>query len=300
MELRQLTYFDAIVRHGGFTRAGEQLHIAQPAISAQMRRLEAELGVKLLTRTTRRVTLTQAGELLWAHARRVLAEVDAARADINQLTAILRGRVRIGDVEALDPFDLPRALAVFHTRYPAVELSLRSGRLQQLLDGLDADELDLAFGPVPPQLPGRFSSQRLFSEELVIVTAPEHPATRRGAVSLGALRDEPFICLPPDTGLRRILDDAATAAGFTPRVPFEATTLRRIRELASHGLGVALLARSVATSPGAPVGIHSAHPPIHRPIGLIHHADRHLTPAADACRELLAEWTTPTNQSRQA
>jgi len=300
VELRQLTYFDAIVRYGGFTRASEQLHIAQPAISAQIRRLEAELDVQLLTRSTRRVTLTQAGELLWTHARRVLAELDAARAGLDQLAEVLVGRVRIGDVEALDPFDLPGTLAEFHTRYPGVELNLRSGRLQQLLDGLDADDLDLAFGPVPPQLPDRFSTQRLFSEELVIVTAPDHPTRRQRTISLKTLRDEPFICLPPDTGLRRILDQAAAPAGFTPRVPFEATTLSRIRELASHGLGVALLARSIATAPGAPVATHSVDPPIHRAIGLIHHAERELSPAAQACRALLTEWTAPSNHSRRA
>ncbi len=292
MELRQLAYFDAVVRHGGFTRAAEHLHVAQPAVSAQIRRLEAELGVELLARTTRRVALTHAGELLWARARRVLDELDAARADLNQLADVLRGRVRIGAIQALDPFDLPGALAEFHTRYPGVELVLRSGRLQRLLAGLDAEDLDLALGPIPAELPDRFSAQRLFSEELVIVTAPGHPAARRRTVSLAALRDEPFICLPADSGLRRLLDEAAARAGFTPRVPFEATTLSRIRALAGHGLGVALLARSVATAPGPPVAVHSVHPhPVHRAVGLIRRRDRALAPAAGACRELLAEWS---------
>lgn len=154
VELRQLIYFDAIVRHGGFTRAAEHLHVAQPAISAQVRRLEAELGVELRTRTTRRVALTHAGELLYAHARRVLDEIDAARADLNRLVDVLAGQVRLGAIEALDPFDLPAALAEFHTRYPGVEMTLRSGRLQDLLAGLAADELDLAFGPIPA-LPGK-------------------------------------------------------------------------------------------------------------------------------------------------
>jgi len=80
VELRQLVYFDAIIRHGGFTRAAEQLHVAQPAVSAQIRRLETELGVTLLERTTRRVRLTQAGELLLGRARRALGELDGARA----------------------------------------------------------------------------------------------------------------------------------------------------------------------------------------------------------------------------
>jgi LysR family transcriptional activator of glutamate synthase operon len=291
LELRQLTYLDAIVRHGGFTRAAEHLHVAQPAISAQIRRLEAELDVTLLARTTRRVSLTHAGELFWTRARRILDELDAARADLDQLAVVLRGRVRIGAIQALAPFDLPGALAAFHTRYPGVELTLRSGRLRQLLDGLDADELDLALGPLPAEVPARFATHRLFSEELVVLTAPGHPLARRRTLTLGLLRDEPFVCLPANSGLRRILDDAAGTEGFAPRVPFEATSVDRIRDLVSHGLGVALLARSVAEGPGRPVAIHPVAPnPVQRPVGLIHHSGRRLTPAADACRELLATW----------
>jgi LysR family transcriptional regulator, transcription activator of glutamate synthase operon len=152
VELRQLRYFDAVVRHGGFTRAAEHLHVAQPAISAQIRRLESELGATLLARTTRRVQLTHAGELFLARTRRVLTELDAGRAELGQLADVLRGRVRIGAVEALNPFDLPGALAEFHTRYPGVELVLRSMSMgQQLLTALDANDLDLA--PTPPICP---------------------------------------------------------------------------------------------------------------------------------------------------
>ena len=291
MELRQLTYFDAVVRYRGFTRAAEHLHVAQPAISAQIRRLESELGVTLLARTTRRVQMTHAGELFWARARRVLDELAAARVDIAQLADVLAGRVRIGAIQALGPFDLPGALAEFHTRYPGVELILRSGPLRQLLTELDADELDLGIGPIPADLPERFTAQPLFSEELVIITAPSHPLARQPALALEKLRDEPFICLPPDSGLRAILDRATAAAGFSPRVPFESTNLQNIRELVSHGLGVAIVARSVASAPGPPVSYHAVHPtPIHRSVGLLHHRHRHLPPAAEACRDVLAAW----------
>ncbi len=294
MELRQLIYFDAIVRHGGFTRAAEHLHVAQTAVSAQIRRLEAELGVSLLTRTTRRVALTHAGELFLTRTRRILDELDAGRADLDQLADVLAGRVRIGAVEALDPFDLPAALAEFHTRYPGVEVVLRSGSIgQHLLGSLDADDLDLALGPTPAGLPDRYAIEQLFSEELVIITSCGHRLAREAALSLGALRQEPFVCFPFDSGLRKILNDTDAPAGFIPAVPFETTSVSRIRELVSVGLGVALLARSVATAPGRPVTVHSIHPkPLHRVIGLIHHRDRPLPPAALACHDLLASWRT--------
>src|SRR5579863_4121544 len=127
MELRQLAYFDAVVRYGSFTKAAQRLHIAQPAVSAQIQRLEAELGTALLQRTTRRVALTYAGELFLARARRALEQLDRARADLDELSAVRRGQVRIGATQILGSLDLPAALAQFRHRYPGVSLALQTG-----------------------------------------------------------------------------------------------------------------------------------------------------------------------------
>jgi DNA-binding transcriptional LysR family regulator len=290
MELRQLVYFDAVVRHGGFGRAAAALHVAQPAVSVQIRKLETELGATLLTRTTRRVRLTQAGELLLERTRRVLAELDAARTELAGLAGAVIGRVRIGAIQAVDPFDLSGALAAFHDRYPAVELTLRSGPLRTLLADLDDDRIDLAVAPVPAGLPERFAAAPLFTDELVLITATDHPTAGQDALDPAALRDDPFVCLPADSGLRAILDRLAGAAGFTPRVQFESTNLPRLRDLVAHGLGVALLARSVAEAPGPPLAVHTVAPePVWRPVGLLHHRDRPVGPAAAACRAHLLD-----------
>jgi len=278
MELRQLTYLAAVVRHGGFTRAAEHLRIAQPAISAQVRRLESELGVALLRRTTRRVELTRAGELVLDRAHRVLDEIAALRAEVIRLADVLSGEVRIGSIEAAP--DLPAALAGFHRHHPGIDLTLRTGRRAALLDDLDADRIDLAIAPVTEPLPERFAVHVLFDEELVLVTAP---GVRD--VTMAGLVDAPFVCLPADSGLRALLDAACAQVGFVPRVQFEASTLTRVRELAAHGLGTALVARSVAEGPGSPVAVHPVAPEVRRCVGLIHRADRTLTAAAVACRE---------------
>jgi DNA-binding transcriptional LysR family regulator len=289
MELRQLAYFDAVVRHGGFTRAAEQLRVAQPAVSAQIRRLESELGVELLARTTRRVRLTRAGELVLARARRALAELDGAHADLAELAGVLRGRVRIGAIQAVGPFDLPAALAAFHARYPEVDLELRTARLRGLVAALDAGEIDLAIGPLPATLPARVAGRRLFTDELVLITAADHPLAGEAELPLSAVRDEPFACLPADSGLRDILDRACASAGFAARVRYESTGVHQLRELVGHGLGVALLARSIAESPGPPVRAHSIMPvPIQRPVGLLRLRDRPLGAAAQRCHAFLA------------
>jgi DNA-binding transcriptional LysR family regulator len=291
MELRQLVYFEAVVRHGGFTRAAEELRVAQPAVSAQIRRLEAELGAPVLERTTRRVRLTKAGELVLVRARRVLDELDGVRADLAQLAGGLRGRVRIGSIQAMAPFDLPAALAAFRARYPEVELALRSGRLRELVADLDAGRVDLAMGPLADTLPERVAAVPLFTDELVLITSADHPLAGHGELPLGAVRDEPFACLPADSGLRRFLDQACAAAGFQPTVRYETTSVSQLRDLVSHGLGVALLARSTAESPGRPVSVHPVLPtPIERPVGLLRLRDRSLAPAAQRCHDFLASW----------
>lgn len=295
MELRQLVYFDAIVAHGGFTRAAEHLHVAQTAVSAQIRKLERELGVSLLTRTTRRVTLTHAGELVLGRARRILHEIDGIRVDATEVSSVLRGQVRIGAVDAVEPFDLDGALAAFTSRYPDLALRLRTKPTgAELLTALDADDLDLVLAPAPHDLPDTYSAHTLFTEQLVIITAVDHRLTRTASVALTELGDEPFVSFQPGTGLRRILDEAARTAGFTPHVPFETTSLTRMRGLVSNGLGVALVAESVAATAGPAVSIHELHPdPIHRSIALIHSERHTLSPAAQACRELLLRWRRP-------
>jgi LysR family transcriptional activator of glutamate synthase operon len=286
MELRQLTYFEAVARCGGFTRAAEQLHVAQSAVSAQIRALESELGVTLFSRTTRRVTLTAAGARFLERARAALSELDSARSEVAELSDVLRGRVAIGATSVLGPFDLSAALAGFHGRYPGVGLTLRSGLIATLLGRLDSGEVDLVLGPIHDDLPARFAARQLATESVVLVLPPG----TRPITGLSGVREKAFVCLAAESGLRAILDDAAKAAGFTPQVLFETSSPASIRELVSAGLGVALLAQSAAERDGPPIQICRLDPaPAHPPSGLIQHREHRLTAAARACRRHLLE-----------
>lgn len=284
MELRQLVYLDAVVRHGGFSRAAEALHVAQPAISAQVRRLEGELGVRLLARTTRRVALTEAGELFLTRARRVLGELDAARDEAADLAAVLRGRVVLGAAPVLAGLDLPGALAGFAARHPGVRLTLRTGITAGLLAGLDTGAVDLVLGPIHDDVTRDHVTTPLLDDALVLLTPPGHRHARSRVLALADLRDDPFVCLPADSGLRRVLDVAARDAGFRAHVPFEVSTPGEVCALVAAGLGVALLAASTV-SPG--VAVHGVRPALrHPPIGLVH---RELSPAARALAAFLTD-----------
>jgi LysR family transcriptional regulator, transcription activator of glutamate synthase operon len=285
VELRQLAYFDAIVREGGFTRAARRLHVAQPAISAQIKLLETELGVVLIQRGSRPVTLTQAGELFWARARRILGQVDEARAEMDELSCLVRGTVRIGATPVLGPVRLVDAMASFRALNPGVGLTLRSGLLAKLVGELDAGALDVVVGPEDPGVRTGHRVDRLGDEHLVLAVPVGHRLAASGPLPLAEVRDEPFVCLPPGSGMYDLLAEAATAAGFEPRIDFQASSPGIIRELVAAGLGVALMAASTATGPGPAVAAcELVAPPRHPPIAII--APR--GPAAPATRAFVA------------
>ena len=145
MELRQLRYVEAVARHRHFTRAAEELHVAQSALSHQVRRLEAELGIELFERTSRSVATTEAGEAVAARARRVLAEVDGVRDEVDELQGLVRGRISIGALLPAGELDVPRLLAGFAAAHPGIEVGLREGTAADMARYLEEDEVDAAF-----------------------------------------------------------------------------------------------------------------------------------------------------------
>src|SRR3954453_2794407 len=145
MEIRQLRYAEAVPRHRHFTRAAEELHIAQSALSHQIRRLEAELGTELFARTRRSVVPTEAGEAVAARARRVLAEVDGVREEVDDLRGLVKGRVAIGALLPAGEVDVPGVVARFSPAYPGGAVAIQEGTAGDMLRHLARDEIDVAF-----------------------------------------------------------------------------------------------------------------------------------------------------------
>ena len=143
MELRQLEYFVAVARHRHFGRAAEAAYVTQPALSQQVRRLEAELGVALLRRTSRGVELTPAGADLLARAEAILAEVTGARSAMDEHAGVVRGAVRVA-ATAADAVRLPEVLAAFHREHPGVRIALRQASAAEALELVRSGAVDLA------------------------------------------------------------------------------------------------------------------------------------------------------------
>jgi DNA-binding transcriptional LysR family regulator len=245
MELRQLRYLVALAEERNFTRAAENEHVAQPALSQQIRRLEDEVGLALVERTTRRASLTDAGELLVVRARRVLAELEAADTEMQGLRGLTTGHVTIGAMHTMGPIDLSLVLALFNQLYPDVELTVREQSSEELAEMLRVDELDLAFLSVTERIESRgLGLQQLVSEELVVLLPLDHRLAGRCEVQMAQLAQERFISFRQGARLRELLEGAGRHAGFAPRVTLESNETQRIRRLVARGLGVAILPRS--------------------------------------------------------
>jgi LysR family transcriptional activator of glutamate synthase operon len=295
MDLRQLRYLVALAEERNFTRAAASEHIAQPALSQQIRRLEDELGLALVERTTRRVALTDAGELLVVRARRILTELESAETELQGLRGMYTGHVTIGAMHTMGPVDLSLALALFHERHPGVGLTVREQTSEEMAEMLRVDELDLAFLSVTERVESHgLGLYQLLSEELVAVLPQEHRLGSRRRVRMAELAGEPFISYREGSRLRELLLAAGRHAGYAPRVTLESNESQRIRRLVARGMGVAILPRSDAEGPGADVCVAAlTEPALTRDITLAWREGRRHAPAAaeflDLARETFSE-----------
>lgn len=286
-----MVYFDAVVRNGGFTRASESVHVAQPAISAQIRRLEREMGIELLRRTTRSVELTAVGHAFLAHVRAVLVHLDEARAEIATHRGIDSGHVRIGATSVAGDLDLVGVLGQFRTRYPGVALSLRAGLIDSLIQALTKDELDVVIGPFRDGGGSSLDVVPVAGEDLVLITSV---ADSRRITAIADVAADRFVCLAASSGLRRLLQQAFEGTGVSPQVDFETHSPASIRDLVGAGLGSAVLAKSAATGPGAPIKVHRlADLPQHPPICVFSIHDRATEPTQRLIAELISAANPP-------
>lgn len=244
MELRHLRYFVAVAEELHFGRAAARVHVAQSALSQQIKRLEARLGVELLTRTKRHVALTEPGRLFLVEARRTLAQAEQAVAVARRAAAGEEGRLRIGYVDAALWGVLPGILRAYRTDHPAVELTLLERLPAQQVAGLTAGRLDVGIGP-PPQS-DELESVLITDEPLVAALPAEHRLASETAIDLPTLAADPWVLLPARirSPLRDVVIAACAAAGVTPQVRQVARQLDVVIALVSAGLGVTLAPRS--------------------------------------------------------
>ncbi|WP_411103073.1 LysR family transcriptional regulator [Streptomyces sp. cmx-4-9] len=248
MELRQLAYFVAVAEERNFTRAAERVHISQSGVSAQIRRLEHELGAELFDRSARTATLTAAGRAALAHARAALAAAAAVTQAVGEVTDLIRGRLTLGMVIGCTVTPLFDALDAFHRAHPGVEISLLEDNSDRLVESVRAGAVDLALVGTAGTAPEGLEALTVVAERLVAAVPAGHPLAQLHRVTLRDLVDHPLVCMPTGTGLRTVFDGACAARGLRPEIALQAGAADAVAGLAARGLGVAVLSASMAAA----------------------------------------------------
>lgn len=247
MEFRHLRGFVAVAEELHFGKAAARLHIAQPALSQQIRALELDLGVRLFDRSTRSVELSDAGRAMLPAARRALDELAAARRAARLGLGEVVGRVRIGFAGASSQLALPKLTRAVSTRLPGVELVL-TGQTYATAAAEDvaAGRLDLGFSRLP--MPALGLAHHLYAHERLVAVLPtNHPLAEAGPIEMRELAEESFVTFPPETGssVRNALVRAAAHAGFSPRIVQVAPDSYTILGLVDAGVGITVTVSSV-------------------------------------------------------
>ncbi|MFG2264116.1 LysR family transcriptional regulator [Streptomyces sp. NPDC048720] len=244
MELRHLQHFVAVAEDQHFTRAAERLMVSQSGLSASIRALERELRAPLFVRTTRRVTLTEAGRALLVEAERILAQVRSAHEAVAAVQGVLRGTLALGTEQCIAGVHVAGLLAAFRRRHPDVEIRLRQSGSGALAEEVAAGRLDLAFAYRTQADTDQLRSVSLTSEPMTVLCHPSHRLAAASAVlAPDDLAGEVFVDFHPDWGPRRTTDAAFTAAGVRRTVALEVNDVHSLLDLVDENLGIAVVPR---------------------------------------------------------
>ncbi len=289
MNLEQLRSFVEVARFGNFTRAAEELHLAQPSLSRQIATLEQSLDAELFHRARGGSTLTAAGESLLPLARRMLADAESVRRELAELAGLERGRVRLGATPTLCISLVAEVLSAFHTEHPAIELHLSEQGSLRLLDELASGELDLALVTTSDTRSAeRFTVTPLLVEELVVISsAGAPPVTARDTIELADVAALPQIVFSPTYDLRSTTDAAFRAAGLTPEVVLEGAEMDAVLRFVERGLGVAIVPAMVLIDRPGLRSVRLEGPTLDRTISVARPADVAPTVAVEVMRRTI-------------
>ncbi|MDX1871635.1 LysR family transcriptional regulator [Mycolicibacterium sp. 120266] len=248
MELRQLTFAMAVAEAGSFTAAARRCHLSQSALSTQIAQLEAELGVRLFERTTRRVVLTEAGRLFLPTACRIVELADELRAQMSAHTAGALRTLRVGSTQtATRVLDLPAVLGDLRRRHPGARITMTAGPSAELLGAVADGSLDIALtGAVSPPPDPRLVFHPLSSPEPLVAIAPVAMSRAvAGTATLAELAASgPFIEFHAGSQLRTMVDALFRDAGLHREIIFELGQITDVARCAAQGLGAAVVPRA--------------------------------------------------------
>jgi DNA-binding transcriptional LysR family regulator len=292
--LRQIQAFRTVAEFGSFTRAAERLNLAQPALSLSIRELERELNLKLFDRTTRRVELTSAGREFLLSADKLLADLDRAVRNAQDLSERKRGRIVVAAPPLLAAMIVPTAIAEYSKAFPGIDVGLIDARVgDQILDRLRGGEADLAIGTFDERADG-IRRETLAQDSLALFCAPSSPLAKKRRLRWSDLRDHKLIMLTRDSSIRVLTERTLAQNGHDAGKPlYEVSQMTTAVMLAEAGLGVTVLpayawsfarGREIVSRP-------LIEPQVMRDVYLIQPESRSLSPAAEGFARVLRTHT---------
>lgn len=286
MELSHLKAFVTIANLGVMTRAAHALHLTQPALSAQIARLEETVGATLFDRSRRGMTLTDAGHTLLPFARETLARLEDARLAIDELRGLSRGSIALGGGATVTTYLLPQLLGRFHVEHPAIRFYVREQPSRGVVDAVLEGDLD--FGVVTLPLPyedRQLEVESWVDDELRLIVPEGHALRRRKTFRWRDLADTPMVLFEAGSAVRALIDASIDASGVDPNIVMELRSIESIKQMVAQGIGAALVSEH-ALDDSQP-GLRCADAPIRRTLALIYRRDRKQSAAALAFISLM-------------
>ncbi|MDY0409898.1 LysR family transcriptional regulator [Virgibacillus soli] len=245
MEFRQLLYFVEVAQHKSITKAAEQLHISQPALSKSIMALEEELGTTLLIRTNKTSHLTDAGNVVLEYARKMTGLIDEMKLTLSDLTNLSIGQLNIGLPPFIGSLFFPRVMAKFHKAYPNIKLDITEYGGARIVKSVEEEEFELGVAvlPVDEEI---FHTYPIVEEEMMLLVHQDHPLASRKEVDIKDLKDEVFIFYHEEFALNQIIrNHFFITAGFEPNILFKSSQWDLMSEMVAANLGLSILPRSI-------------------------------------------------------
>ncbi|GEP45753.1 LysR family transcriptional regulator [Brevifollis gellanilyticus] len=296
MDLRHLRYFQAVAEELSFSKAARRLRIAQPALSRAVQELEQDMGMQLIDRSRRTVSLTPAGSVLLAETAVVLERLDESLRKVKRTAAGEEGELRLGYIGPPTQIFLGRLLAEYRQRFPKVSVHLEERTPERVWEMVAKGRLSVALTrPVPGQGERALSTLLLRQEPLGIVVPGGHPLAGKKNIPWKSLAQEPLIVLArrEGVGLHDEILAACRTAGFAPRIAQNPSLMGTVLTYVEAGAGVGIATDSVAAASSIPPGLqYIPVTPEHTvPLVMVWNPDE-LSPAVKAFRDLVNDWLT--------
>ncbi|MGE5240589.1 MAG: LysR family transcriptional regulator [Bacteroidota bacterium] len=288
LTLRQLKVFESVARHLNYTRAAEELHLTQPAVSMQVKQLEDSLGAALFEQLGKRIHLTEAGKEVLGYARSITQQLDELEAVLNRQKGLAGGRLRISVATTANYF-VPNLLGSFSRRYPEITVSLDVTNRETLLRQLSENLVDLVIMGRPPA-EADVEAEVFLENPLVIVAPPEHALARMKKIPLKRLQEEVFLVREPGSGTRIAMERFFSERGMHLRTGMEVGSNEAIKQSVQAGLGLGLLSRATVDQElalGQLVLLDVAEFPIMRHWYMVHRRGKRLSPVARAFHDFV-------------